>query len=191
MPIRWKIFKAIAVLQLIFVTFKAFTSFAGLFFEAGLFFSILDILTYGLMLAFVTLGFSVVNYNFPETPLSVSRKRWFNYLFLLNFLLVAVLFAKAINEWELVGMFNAREFVSASGTSKIYYYFLLAHNTLIFLLHLYFLYSMYRLRKEIYSNSEEAWVREFNPDSHGRNSELISPNFDQASKFCPPKALTA
>ena len=161
MPIRWKIFKAIAVLQLIFVTFKAFTAFAGLFFEGGVFYSILDILTYGLMLAFVTLGFSVVNYNFPETPLSVSRKRWFNYLFLLNFLLVAVLFAKTINEWTIVRMFDAREFVRVSGTSKIYYYFLLLHNTLIFVLHLYFLFSMYKLRKEIYSNSEEAWVREF------------------------------
>ena len=166
MPIRWKIFKAIAVLQLIFVTFKAFTAFAGLFYEGGLFYSILDIITYDLMLAFVTLGFSVVNYNFPETPLSVSRKRWFNYLFLLNFLLVAVLFAKTINEWQLVALLLPGEFVSSRVVgSKAYFVFLLIHNTLIFLLHLYFLYSMYRLRKEIYSNSEEAWVREFKDEA--------------------------
>ena len=43
MPIRWKIFKAIAVLQLIFVTYKAFTSFAALFFAERFLFPILDI----------------------------------------------------------------------------------------------------------------------------------------------------
>ena len=166
MPIRWKIFKAIAVLQLIFVTFKVLTAFVGLFFEGAFFNSIVDILTYGLMLAFVTLGFSVVNYNFPETPLSLSRKRWFNYLFLLNFLLVAVLFAKAINEWELVGLLFPGEFVSTRVVgSKAYFVFLLVHNTLIFLVHLYFLFSMYKLRKEIYSNSEETWVREFKDET--------------------------
>jgi|GEM_PF-7008841 len=164
MPLRWKIFKALAILQLIFVTFKTFTGFAALFFAEKLFYPILDILTYGLMLAFVTLGFTVVNYNFPETPLSISRKRWFNYLFLLNFLLIAVLFAKAISDWGWVNVITEREFVNL-GTSKIYYYFLLFHSTLIFLLHLYFLYSMYRLRKEIYSNSEEAWVKEFKEET--------------------------
>ncbi len=164
MPIRWKIFKAIAVLQLIFVTFKTFTSFAALFFAERFLFPILDIFTYGLMLAFVTLGFTVVNYNFPETPLSTTRKRWFNYLFLLNFLLIAVLFAKAITDWGWVNVITEREFVSL-GTSKIYYYFLLFHSTLIFLIHLYLIYSMYKLRKEIYSNSEETWVREFKDET--------------------------
>jgi len=163
MPIRWKIFKVIAVIQLIFATFKTFTAFAGLFFSGGVWLSILEILTYGLMVAFVTLGFSVVNYNFPETPLSTSRKRWFNYLFLLNFLLIAVLFAKAISEWGLFHLYFDGNLIG-SGVSKVYYYFLLSHNTLIFLLHLYILYSMYKLRKEIYSNSEATWIEEFNRD---------------------------
>jgi len=163
MPIRWKIFKVVAILQLIFATFKTFTAFAGLFFSGGILLSILEIFTYGLVVAFVTLGFSVVNYNFPDTPLSTSRKRWFNYLFLLNFLLIAVLFAKAISEWGLIRLYFEREII-VSGISKIYYYFLLIHNTLIFLLHLYLLYSMYRLRKEIYSNSEATWIEEFNKD---------------------------
>lgn len=174
MPLRWKIFKALAILQLIFVTFKLFTSFAALFFGDGVLLTILDIVIYGSMLAFVTLGFTVVNYNFPETPLSNKRKRWFNYLFLLNFLLIAVLFAKSISEWEFFNLLFDDEFVTTAitGASKIYYYFLMFHNNLIFLLHLYFLYCMYRLRKEIYSNSEETWVKEFNPDTSRDETRL-------------------
>ena len=163
MPLRWKIFKVVAIIQLIFATFKTFLAFAGLFVGGVPFLSLLEIVTYGLMVAFVTLGFSVVNYNFPDTPLSTSRKRWFNYLFLLNFLLIAVLFAKAISEWGLLHLYFDGEFVG-SVVSKIYYYFLTIHNTVIFLIHFYLLYSMYRLRKEIYSNSEGTWIDEFNRD---------------------------
>jgi hypothetical protein len=165
MPIRWKVFKAIAIVQLIMLTFKAFTAFAGLFYSGYVFNSLLEIFTYGCMLAFVTLGFSVVNYNYPETPLSVSRKRWFNYLFLLNFLLIAVLFAKVIGDLDWIDvLMNVN--INFSGVSKIYYYFLIVQNTLIFLIHLFFLLSMYKLRKEIYSNSVGTWVEEFKPDTH-------------------------
>lgn len=165
MPLRWKIFKALAILQLLFVTFKLFTALVGLFMGEGILLSLLDVFTYALMLAFVTLGFTVVNYNFPETPLSTRRKRWFNYLFLLNFLLIAVLFAKSISDWGLFFIFFEGEFVASGGVSKFYYYFLVLHNNLIFLLHLYLLYCMYRLRKEIYSNSEGTWVKEFKDET--------------------------
>jgi hypothetical protein len=159
----WKIFRAVCIMQLILVAFKGMLAFSELFYKSQALISIIDTIAYGLVFLFVYHGLSMLNYNYPDIPLSIKQKRLFNLLYLTNFLLIAYLFAQVVNTWWLVPYvfrFN--------NTVKFYSYTILAlflFSWIIFIIHLVFLAGMFRLRRLIFQNTISGWYQQFDKKS--------------------------
>ena len=155
----WKIFRAVCIVQLILVAFKGMLAFSELFYKSQVIISIIDTIAYGLVFLFVYQGLSMLNYNYPDVPLSIKQKRSFNVLYLINFLLIAYLFAQVVNTWWLL------PFVFRINNSVRYYSYTLAalflFSWVIFIIHLIFLAGMFRLRRLIYQNTISSWYQQF------------------------------
>ncbi|MBO9200894.1 MULTISPECIES: hypothetical protein [Niastella] len=157
----WKAFRTICIVQLILVAFKAMLSLRVLFSQANALVGIINIIAYALVFIFVYHGLSMLNYNYPDVPLSPKQKRWFNILFLINFILIAFLFAQIVNNWWMIqfvfdmGTFNASKAAWLYGTA------LFSISWFIFIIHFVFLTGMYKLRRLIYENTVNTWYNEF------------------------------
>lgn len=157
--VYWKIFRAFCIVQLILVAFKGILSVSQLIYSGSKLLNCIDIIAYSLVFLFVYHGLSMLNYNYPDIPLSPKQKRSFNILYLINFILIAFLFAQVVNSWWLVPfVFNTENI------SKKVWYTLAAQlliSWLIFLIHLLFLAGMYQLRRFIYQNTISSWYQQF------------------------------
>jgi hypothetical protein len=155
----WKIFRAICILQLILVAFKGIFSFSQIFYPGNKLISFIDLIAYALVFFFVYHGLSILNYNYPDTPLSTKQKRSFNILFLINFILIAYLFAQVVNNWWLV------PYLFKPGQGRFNYWYILVSHLLfswfIFIIHLVFLAGMYQLRRFIHKNTISSWYEQF------------------------------
>jgi hypothetical protein len=155
----WKIFRAVCIVQLILVAFKGILSFSQLFYQKNMLISFIDLIAYAIMFLFIYHGLSMLNYNYPDIPLSPKQKRSFNYLYLLNFILIAYVFAQVVNNWWLV------PFVFNSGNMSKSYWLtmtaLLLISWIIFIIHLVFLAGMYILRRFIHQNTISTWYEQF------------------------------
>ena len=155
----WKIFRGICILQLILVAFELMLSIARIFYGKKIFISLLETFTYSLILIFLYVGFSLLNDNYPDTPLTLKQKRSFNLLYLFNFLFIAVLFGELVSEWRSTVPFIRMVKTNISGYVMIGLFLLFA--MLIFIFHLIFLGGMYQLRRTLYENSTRAYDSEF------------------------------
>jgi len=157
--IFWKIFRAICIVQLILVAFKGILSFSQLFYSGNKLLNFIDIIAYALMFLFVYHGLSILNYNYPDIPLTQKQKRSFNILFLINFIFIAFLFAQVVNNWWLIPfLFNSKDI-----SNKVWYT-LIAQPLIswtIFIIHLLFLAGMYQLRRFIHKNTISSWYQQF------------------------------
>src|SRR5687767_8694990 len=95
----WKIFRFLCIVQLILVAFLGMQSLGTFFSGGGMLLSFININAYALVFWFVYHGLSILNYNYPDTPLSARQKRIFNVLYVINFVLIAFLFAQVVNNW--------------------------------------------------------------------------------------------
>jgi hypothetical protein len=159
--VSWKIFRAICIVQLILVAFKGMLSFSLLLYRGSILISCIDIVAYGLVFLFVYHGLSMLNYNYPDTPLSPRQKRLFNILYLINFILISYLFAQVVNSWWMAAfIFKAASFYE----DKTYWLTttaLFLISWIIFLIHLVFLAGMFRLRRLIHENTISTWYEQF------------------------------
>lgn len=155
----WKVFRAICILQLILVALELMISIARIFYGKNILVSLLETFTYAIMLIFLYTGFSLLNDNYPDTPLTQKQKRNFNLLFLINFLLIAVLFGELVSEWRSTVPFMTMVKTDMTGYLMIGLFLLFA--ILIFVFHLIFLGGMYQLRRTLYLNSNKAYDSEF------------------------------
>lgn len=157
--IFWKIFRSVCIVQLILVAFKGILSFSQLFYSGNKLISSIDVIAYTLVFLFVYQGLSMLNYNYPDIPLSPKQKRSFNILYLLNFILIAFLFAQVVNSWWLVPfVFNSEKI-----SNKVWYTLTvqLLFSWAVFVIHLVFLAGMYQLRRFIYKNTISSWYQQF------------------------------
>jgi len=159
----WKLFRVVCIIQMIVVSLELILSVGGLFNQKFFFFSLFSTLVYFLIFVFLYQGLSLINYNYPDTPLSQRQKKSFNWLYLLNFLLIAFLFGQIVNEWRTtipiwLILEEANE-VSLSDYLFYGYSFLIA--ILLFIFHIIFLGGMYNLRRLIYQNTIETWKEQF------------------------------
>lgn len=150
MPLRWKIFRTLCIIQLLvaslmalthifsFFRFIAFSNIAGL----GLFTGILFL---------CVLGINLLNNNYPDEPVEGTIKKNFNRTFLLNFLLLSVLFGFVVAEYrglvDIAALF--RRDISSLDAS---FYLMLIAYVITLILQLAILYGLYRLRLELYDN---------------------------------------
>jgi len=162
----WKLFRVVCIIQMIVVSLELILSVGGLFSQKFFFYSLFSTLIYFVILVFLYQGLSLINYNYPDTPLSPRQKKSFNWLFLLNFLLIAFLFGQIVNEWRTT--IPIWKILSGAGLSDYLFYgysFLIAN--LLFIFHIIFLGGMYNLRRLIYQNTVETWQEQFS-DSKSR-----------------------
>jgi hypothetical protein len=155
----WKIFRFVCIVQLILVAFSGVQSFGMLFYQGNVLLYLITTLAYALVFLFAYHGLSILNYNYPDTPLSPKQKRIFNILYLFNFLLIAFLFARVVNVWGIV------HFIFNAESRRDYSYMVMTAHLLItwfiFIIHFITLIGMFRLRRLIHQNTISSWYEQF------------------------------
>lgn len=154
----WKFFRVICIVQLILVAFKGIYSFSRLFYGGNNLIYFIDMISHTMVFFFVYHGLSILNYNYPDIPLSTKQKRSFNILYLINFLLIAYLFAQVVSNWWMV------PYLLNTNIIKNYWYIQagqLIFPCFIFIIHLALLAGMFRLRRTIYQNTINSWYEQF------------------------------
>lgn len=150
-PLRWKIFRLICLLQLMICIVMC--GYAGTRTLAGgfSFYFLLDTGVYLAMVLLANMGINIVNNNYPDIPIADRQKKRFNQLFLLNFLLIAFLFAHIFREFgtfsQLRDLFRNydRALPFTAYSSLLLYSVMLIFQFLI-------LFGLYSLRRLIYAN---------------------------------------
>ncbi|THU40915.1 hypothetical protein FAM09_02020 [Niastella caeni] len=155
----WKIFRAVCIVQLVLVAFLGVQAFAMLFYKSNILVRCIDLAAYTLVFLFVYHGLSILNYNYPDVPLSPRQKRVFNILYLINFILIAYLFAQVVNTWWMVHIVFDSEIQKNNNWVMATAVLLL--SWFIFLIHLAFLAGMFRLRRFIHQNTVGSWYEQF------------------------------
>lgn len=159
---RWKLFRICCIVQLVLVALQMMLSVAGLFYRGDIIYPITESIAYGIIFFFIYMGLSMLNYNYPDTPLTPRQKRNFNWLYLVNFLLIAYLFAQVITEWR-----NVVPLLVITEAKMVHYVSwssMLIINIVIFILHLVFLGGMFQLRKVIYQHTMNNWYNQFDEE---------------------------
>ena len=155
----WKIFRVICILQLVLVATQLMLSIVGIFYNIAVFYKLTEVVLYSIVFFFVYLGFSILNYNFPDTPLSDRQKTQFNWLYIINFLLIAYLFAQVVNKWWILPVLNDAENIKFFNWLNFASPLLLSVGLFIF--HLVLLAGMYRMRRVLHQNTIQSLYQQF------------------------------
>lgn len=150
MPLRWKLFRTICIVQLLLASFRIMEALFHLFRYASFrSFAALFLFT-GIMLLCV-LGINLVSNNWPDEPVDGRQKKNFNRLYLVNFFSLSFLVGFIVAEYR-----SLHDLSLAAGKPLTEFPFSLFIMLILYLTVLVFqlviLYSLYRLRLELYSN---------------------------------------
>ena len=150
MPLRWKIFRIICIVQLLAASGNILEKLFYVFLNFS-FSNIAGLLLFIAVMFLCIMGINLVNNNYPEEPVEGRQKKTFNRLFLLNFVLLTFLFGFIIAEIRSLHQFSAN-----LGTTFFGLPFSLFLTLLVYLVMLIFqlviLFGLYHLRLELYSN---------------------------------------
>ncbi len=150
MPIRWVVLRVICSLQIIATFWAGATSLIS-FFRHFSFSGFAGFVVYLLSLLLALLALQLLSSNYPAQPVMGKQKRYFNTLFILNFLLLTFHFAFFFSELqslkEFAGIVN-RKIVSLP-LSLLYD---LGIGITILVFQLVILYGLFVLRRLLYSN---------------------------------------
>lgn len=147
------------ILQLIMVLYSLVMHAIRLFNSNNTWGDLIGVISYALVFLFLCQGLSILNDNYPDTPLTVSQKRRFNLLFLINFILIAFLFAKTVNMWRIIPFINMASIMRSNLFFNLLFF--IFQSIVVFIFHLIYLYGMYRLRQLIYQNTVAGWYQQF------------------------------
>ena len=159
LPLRWKLFRVLCILQLIMVVYALVSTIVQMFDNRNTWRELIGVTCYTFIFTYLCQGLSILNDNYPDTPLSIQQKRRFNILFLLNFLLIAFLFSKVVGAWWVFPFIT--QVGSLRGSLLYSLLFLVTLAVFMFIFHLVFLYGMYRLRQLIHQNTVTSWYQQF------------------------------
>ncbi len=150
MSFGWQLFRIICFLQLLATTFFAFISMISLF-ETGRIYFLLQTLFFCAMAALAILALQLLSNNYPDKPVAGKQKSLFNWLFLVNFLLLAFLFGLVFSSYrsmkEIAAAFDHDVF---SLPFKILIRFFANLAVLVFQFAI--LYGLYQFRRQLYIN---------------------------------------
>ena len=150
MPLRWKIFRIICIVQLLAASVNILEKLFYVFLHFS-FSNIAGLLLFIAIMLLCILGINLVNNNYPEEPVAGRQKKVFNRLFLLNFILLTLLFGFIIAELRFLNQFAGNLGTTLLGIPFSLFLMLLVYlGMLIF--QLVILYGLYRLRLELYAN---------------------------------------
>ena len=157
--LHWQLFRILCIVQLIMVLYSLIINVSRLFDHANTLSDIVSVVSYALVALFLFQGLSILQDNYPDSPLNTRQKRRFNVFFLINFLLIAFLFAKTVQVWQILPLINFQTMVRNNMLFTLIFY--IFQSIVVFIFHLVFLYGMYRLRKQIYENTVTGWYNQF------------------------------
>jgi hypothetical protein len=150
MSLGWQSFRVICFFQMLGAIFFAFVSLINLFSESRGGF-LLTCLAYVLVAWLAILGINLLNNNYPDRPVSGTQKTVFNWVFLLNFILLAFLFGFIFLEYrqlKILAVWVRRPVFQLPFRLLIMLYI----NFLVLIFQLIILYGLYTLRRELYQN---------------------------------------
>jgi hypothetical protein len=150
MPVRWKIFRIICIVQILAASVNLLEALANFFLHIS-FGSVVGLVFFTAVMLLCILGINLVNNNYPEEPVQGKQKKIFNRLFLLNFLFLAFLFGFIFREYRELNGFSI---LTGKDLFDIPFSHFLALIVYVWMLifQLVILYGLYRLRLELYAN---------------------------------------
>jgi len=154
LPASWKAFRVSSILQTILVACTLIANIILNVYTQQSFLACLNLVVYSSMLAFLYKGLTILNDNFPDTPLDDKIKKSFNRLFLLNILCIPYLFARIIIDGRPISMlYSLLGFNAFSHWLGI----LLLVEVIILPLHIVFIMGMIYLRRTIHETTMNEW----------------------------------
>jgi len=127
---------------------QCFTSLFGLLMGGG-FMLLLQAIAFGFIAALPILAFTIYNNNYPDKLIEGRQKKYFNRIFLINFLLIAFLFGLVFRDYRDAILQSSS---MGSGANLIFFIpFIISCCILIF--HFSILYGLYWLRRHINNNA--------------------------------------
>ena len=150
MPLRWKLFRVICILQILLTLSESGISTIWIFISTNPAYYFLNAAAFIIMLMLANLGLNIINSNYPDDPIVDAQKSRFNWLFLLNFLLLSFASGHLIAQYHVVYrlyLFNGsfRNLPYSDLLTFLMYLF-------IFIFHIIILYGLFFLRMLIYNN---------------------------------------
>lgn len=150
MPLKWKLLGFVCIAQILLTAYYSIRSLISMFQLNDIFF-LFQSLIFVLVSWLSILTINILNNNYPDKPVAGGQKRTFNWLFLLNFLLLSFIFSLVFDEYR--GLRIMAELFKRSVYSMPLGSFIpLLVNLAILIFQFIILYSLYSLRRSIYRN---------------------------------------
>ncbi|HEY6502353.1 MAG TPA: hypothetical protein VIZ28_00130 [Chitinophagaceae bacterium] len=150
MPVKWKIYRTLCIIQMLAASAFAIISLISFFRTAALG-ELLRVVLFTFIFMLTILAVNIVNNNYPDVPVTGKQKTNFNRLFLLNFLFLVFLFGIIFSDYqelsELSELFNRPV---SHLPFELFIPLLTSLAMLIF--QFIILYGLYQLRRELYFN---------------------------------------
>ena len=138
--------RIVCIIQTLMAIVQCFTSLFGLLMGGG-FMLLLQAIAFGFIAALPILAFTIYNNNYPDKLIEGRQKKYFNRIFLINFLLIAFLFGLVFRDYR-DGILQSRTLGVGSGFDLVFFIpFIISCCTLIF--HFSILFGLYWLRRQI------------------------------------------
>jgi hypothetical protein len=150
MPLRWKSFRIICILQLVIAVFILFNSAIRVVFDLS-FTDIAECILFLLIMLLAIFAINLVNNNYPDTPVTGTQKKNFNRLFLANFIFLAFLFGFIIAEFK--SLQDYADGINRSVSDLDFEFFTMLTAYLVTLIFQFvILYGLFVLRRLLYLN---------------------------------------
>ena len=140
--------RIICILQTLIAIVRCLTSLFGLLMGGG-FMPLLQAIAFGFIAALSILTIAIYNNNYPDKPVDGRQKKYFNRIFLINFLLIAFLFGFVFRDYQ-DAILQSGSMDSVSEPLVFFIPFIISWCILIF--HFSILYGLYWLRRQIHNN---------------------------------------
>ena len=149
MSTRWKLFKVMCFLQMLATTYFAISALVR-FVQLGEFYFLVYVICFGLITWQAIFALQLLNSNYPDRPVAGTQKSVFNWLFLLNFGMLALLFALFFKDLRVLKTLT----IIFGSISRVpaRFIFLLSWNFAVLIFQFLILYGLYVLRRELYAN---------------------------------------
>ncbi|HEX5652630.1 MAG TPA: hypothetical protein VFX58_06130 [Chitinophagaceae bacterium] len=144
------LFRVVCFLQMLLTVFLSFTSLMYLI-RTGRFYFFLESVFFILIASLAILGISLVATNYPDKPVAGKQKIVFNWLFLLNFLLLSFLFGLVFAEFrqlEIIASLFDKPVFTLSFQLMVPF----ITNLIILGFQFIILYGLYTLRRQLFEN---------------------------------------
>jgi len=143
------ILRIVCIIQILISTFLCLSSFIGLLISGDLIL-LLSVTAFGFIAVLPIFTFAVFNRNYPDKLIEGRQKKYFNRIFIINFLLIAFLFGFVFSNYQTATL-QSTSMNEGSGTDLVVFIpFIISCCILIF--HFSILYGLYWLRRQINNN---------------------------------------